>query len=326
MNEFGDTADIEARAINVSSPDDPTEQTEEFLELANGCLCCSIKDAGAAAIEKLMRRRGAFDYILLETTGLADPGPIASMFWHNEEYATGLADIVLDGVVCVVDAVFGKKQMEEDHADDKLMIGESLRQIAGCDVIILNKIDLADSKVLGEMEQMIQNINPAAPVYKTIKGDIDLKHILGISAYKLPSSILINENPHIHSANCDHDHEATPNHYEIRGISSLQVSCPALDQSRLDKLDEWVRSVLWENRIPGSTTTDSEVRVLRCKGAFTSTTGIHYVLQGVQSMYEISELDAAAADSLGVPEVGKIVLIGKGLDDNIRRSLDSVLS
>jgi G3E family GTPase len=75
-----------------------------------------------------MRRKGAFDYILLETTGLADPGrflfnlqeidsikvtciqgPIASMFWHNEEYATGLADIVLDGVVCVVDAVFGKK-------------------------------------------------------------------------------------------------------------------------------------------------------------------------------------------------------------------------
>jgi G3E family GTPase len=216
--------------------------------------------------------------------------------------------------------------MEEDHADDKLMIGESVRQIAGCDVIILNKMDLADSKVLAETEQMIQNINPAAPVYKTIKGEIDLKHILGISAYKLPSSILINENPRIHSENCNHDHEPTPNHYEIRGISSLQVSCPAMDQSRLDKLDEWIRCVLWENRIPGSTTTDSEVRVLRCKGAFTSTTGIHYVLQGVQSMYEISELDAAAADSLGVPEVGKIVLIGKGLDDNIRRSLDSVLA
>ena len=194
-------------------------------------------------------------------------------------------------------------------------------------MVILNKIDLADSEILGETEQMIQNINPAAPVYKTIKGEIDLKHILGISAYELPSSILINKNSHIHSANCDHDHdEPTPNHYEIRGISSLQVSCPVLDQSRLDKLDEWIRSILWENRIPGSATTDSEVRVLRCKGAFTSTTGIHYVLQGVQSMYEIAELDTAAADSLGVPEVGKIVLIGKGLDDNIRRSLNSILT
>jgi len=176
---------------------------------------------------------------------------------------------------------------------------------------------------------MIRNVNPAAPVYKTIKGEIDLKNILGISAYKLPPLISINQNPHIHSEHCDHDHESTSNHYEIRGISSLQVSCPALDQAHLDKLDEWIRAILWENRIPGSTTSNSEVRVLRCKGAFTSTTGIHYVLQGVQSMYEISELDAVAADSfgvVGVPEVGKIVLIGKGLDDNVRRSLDSVLA
>lgn len=64
-----------AKTVNVSSPDDPAaEQSEEILELANGCLCCSIKDSGAAAIEKLMQRKGAFDHILLETTGLADPG------------------------------------------------------------------------------------------------------------------------------------------------------------------------------------------------------------------------------------------------------------
>ena len=68
-----------ARTINVSSPDDPTaEQSEEVLELANGCLCCSIKDTGVAAIEKLMQRKGAFDHILLETTGLADPGSLTA--------------------------------------------------------------------------------------------------------------------------------------------------------------------------------------------------------------------------------------------------------
>jgi len=119
-----------ARAINVSSTSDAfAESSEEFLELANGCLCCSIKDSGIAAIEKLMQRKGAFDYILLETTGLADPGtssisalasqclhhavckgPIASIFWRNEEFNRGKGkDIVLDGVVCVVDAVFGKQ-------------------------------------------------------------------------------------------------------------------------------------------------------------------------------------------------------------------------
>jgi len=105
----------------VSSGAQPGALSEEVLELANGCLCCSIKDSGAAAIEKLMQKRGRFDYILLETTGLADPGgpspsffvkdaanqfligPIASMFWDNE----GMSDMMhLDGVICVVDGVF----------------------------------------------------------------------------------------------------------------------------------------------------------------------------------------------------------------------------
>ena len=116
-----------AKAINISSD---SQQSEEFLELANGCLCCSIKDSGAAAIENLMKKKGAFDYILLETTGLADPGahffttvrvvypdsrlvrpgPIAGMFWHNEEYSMGLGkDLYLDGVVCLVDAVYGQR-------------------------------------------------------------------------------------------------------------------------------------------------------------------------------------------------------------------------
>jgi G3E family GTPase len=120
------------KAIKVSSAETPEENLEqasdEFLELANGCLCCSIKDSGVAAIEKLMSRKGAFDHILLETTGLADPGrwlvycfmrfsklncrlgPIAAMFWQNEDFAMGLGkDIYLDGVICVVDAVFAEK-------------------------------------------------------------------------------------------------------------------------------------------------------------------------------------------------------------------------
>ena len=68
-------SDVPAKTINVAGPDDPNvEGSEEVLELANGCLCCSIKDTGVAAIEKLMKRKGAFDHILLETTGLADPG------------------------------------------------------------------------------------------------------------------------------------------------------------------------------------------------------------------------------------------------------------
>ncbi|KAG8818296.1 hypothetical protein FRC17_010881 [Serendipita sp. 399] len=114
MNEFGDTADLESVNISSSSDDMNGELAKEVLELPNGCLCCSVKDVGIASIEKLMEKKGAFDYILLETTGLADPAPIAALFWENEEYATGLGSMIaLDGIVCVIDAVFGLERFED---------------------------------------------------------------------------------------------------------------------------------------------------------------------------------------------------------------------
>jgi G3E family GTPase len=104
MNEFSDTADIEARAISVQSS--TGSMTSPLLTLPNGCLCCAARDDGFAAIQELVAQRGAFDYILLETTGLADPGPIAESFWQNEEWD---ADVRLDGVVCVADAMWAQK-------------------------------------------------------------------------------------------------------------------------------------------------------------------------------------------------------------------------
>ncbi|KAL0576854.1 hypothetical protein V5O48_005119 [Marasmius crinis-equi] len=337
MNEFGDTADIEAKTINVSSAEDPTaENSEEFLELANGCLCCSIKDSGAAAIEKLMQRKGAFDHILLETTGLADPGPIASMFWQNEEYAMGFGnDIALDGVICVVDAVFGRQQMEEDQgSDDSIGVGESLRQVAGSDVILLNKIDLVDEAAAASMEDIIHKVNPVAQIHKTVRGEIDLKLIMGISAYSTQARQSFPVRPrhadHSHShSHDDHCDDSTPGnqvtHYEMRGITSLQVSCPVLNTSRLEGLDEWIRSVLWENRLPGSPGS-LDIQVLRCKGLFPIDTGEQYVLQGVRNIYELSKVPSDRDVDLGVPDIGKLVLIGKGLNQEVRKSLESLLN
>ncbi|RPD62474.1 cobW-domain-containing protein [Lentinus tigrinus ALCF2SS1-7] len=335
MNEFGDTADIEAKTINVSSPDDPSQQSEEFLELANGCLCCSIKDTGVAAIEKLMQRKGAFDHILLETTGLADPGPIASMFWQNEEYAMGLGrDIHLDGVVCVVDAVFGRQQMKEDHAVDG--IGESLRQIAAADVILLNKVDLVSPAEADATEEIIRGINPAASFYRTTRGEIDLKDIIGVDAYasrqildesraQLKSSTC--DHPHDHHDHHDHDHHnhdhaKAPTHYEVRGISSLQIDCPKLTEEQMVRLDEWIRTVLWEKQLPGSSShASSALEVLRCKGLFVTDTGELHVLQGVRNLYEISKVEQGDEEELGLPDTGKLVFIGKGLDEHVRHSL-----
>ncbi|KAI0916981.1 hypothetical protein AcW1_007707 [Taiwanofungus camphoratus] len=319
-----------AKAINVSSAEDPTQQSEEFLELANGCLCCSIKDSGIAAIEKLMQRKGAFDYILLETTGLADPGPIASMFWQNEEFAMGLGrDIHLDGVVCVVDAVFGRKQMEEDHSDDG--IGESLRQIAGADVILLNKVDLVPLAEIESTEDVIRKVNPAASVYRTVKGYIDLKRIMGIDAYTsrpLLQSIsqIMKAHGHENHDHNDPNHTHSPTHYEIRGISSLQVTCPTLTSTGLNRLDEWVRTILWENRLLGSHADDTtRPEVLRCKGMFKSELNETYILQGVRNLYEIVEVDGGGVSDTGVPDMGKLVFIGTGLNESVRHSLEEVL-
>ena len=113
---------------------------EEWLELRNGCLCCSVKDNGVKAIENLMEKKGKFDYILLETTGLADPGPIASIFWLDDELE---ANVFLDAVVVLMDAKFGPKQLEEAlEAERTSAFGAMVRQIAIADLIVLNKTDL----------------------------------------------------------------------------------------------------------------------------------------------------------------------------------------
>ncbi|KAJ7164616.1 CobW/HypB/UreG, nucleotide-binding domain-containing protein [Mycena crocata] len=338
MNEFGDTADIEAKTINVASEG---EESEEFLELANGCLCCSIKDTGIAAIEKLMERKGGFDHILLETTGLADPGPIASLFWHNEEFASGLGRaIILDGVICVVDAVFGPQQIEEDHASDT--VGESLRQIAAADILLLNKTDLASAESVAATAAVLRGVNPAAPIHRTVRAEIDVGKLLGLRAYAAapkfpaPASTPSQQHGEEEEDGHDHDHAPAPTHYELRGISSLLVSVPVLSRARLDKLDEWVRTVLWEGRLPGGgaeglSGTDTEAKsgnadvkvpltILRCKGLFVLDSGAQYVLQGVRNMYEIAE----AGDALGVPDAGKLVLIGTGLNASVRASLENL--
>jgi len=300
-----------ARTINVSSD---SVQSEEFLELANGCLCCSIKDTGVAAIEKLMQRKGAFDHILLETTGLADPGPIAGIFWQNEEYSHGLGrDIFLDGVVCLVDAVYGQKQLEEDHTVDGL--SESIRQIACSDVILLNKIDLVSEPQLSALEAIIYKINPVATIHRTSRSNVDLKYIMGIGAYATRVPSLPSNN---------HD-KLKSTHYTLRGVSSILVPIPPLPSARVQLLDEWIRTLLWERKLLESTSEKPGLEVLRCKGMFRTDKNEKFVLQGVREIYELSELEGSG-EADGVGDMGKLVFIGKGLDEAVRQSLENIVN
>ena len=159
-------------------------------------------------------------------------------------------------------------------------------------------------------------------VHQTVRGEIDLKNVIGIQAYSTgpmtrPGDPLV---AHVHDEHCDHAHDDSSTHYTIRGISSLQVSCPPLPPDRLPLLDEWLRSVLWDSMIPSRTTPDLEV--LRCKGLIETTNGKKWVLQGVRAMYDFNEV---AGEELGAGGEGKIVFIGKGLGDAVRASLLRVL-
>ncbi|XP_075583041.1 zinc-regulated GTPase metalloprotein activator 1A-like isoform X9 [Pelecanus crispus] len=122
LNEFGEGSALE-KSLAISQGG---ELYEEWLELRNGCLCCSVKDNGVKAIENLMQRRGKFDYILLETTGLADPGAVASMFWVDSELGS---DIYLDGIVSVVDAKHGLQHLTEEKPEG--LVNEASRSING---------------------------------------------------------------------------------------------------------------------------------------------------------------------------------------------------
>ncbi|XP_053264827.1 zinc-regulated GTPase metalloprotein activator 1A-like isoform X4 [Podarcis raffonei] len=146
LNEFGEGSALE-KSLAVSQGG---ELYEEWLELRNGCLCCSVKDNGLKAIENLMQKKGKFDYILLETTGLADPGAVASMFWVDAELGS---DIYLDGIISVVDAKYGLQHLLEEKPSG--LINEAARQIALADLIILNKTDLVSQEALMKLRTAV---------------------------------------------------------------------------------------------------------------------------------------------------------------------------
>ena len=149
------------------------ESVEEWLDVGNGCICCSVKDTGVAAIESLMDKKGKFDYILLETTGLADPGNLAPLFWVDD----GLAStIYLDGIVTLVDAKnilrslddpAGKIEGHEESDDHGPVMTTAHVQISHADVIVINKSDLVSEDQLRAVKERIKSINELAKIFVT---------------------------------------------------------------------------------------------------------------------------------------------------------------
>jgi len=164
-NEFGEVGVDQELVIGAE---------EEIFEMNNGCICCTVRGDLIRILGNLMKRREKFDYILVETTGMADPGPVAQTFFVDDEMQ---ARLKLDGIVTLVDAKHVWQHIEDSD--------EVKEQIAFADVILLNKIDLVSPEDLDRLERRIHSMNAAAKIHRTRDAAIDMDRVLNVGGFNL---------------------------------------------------------------------------------------------------------------------------------------------
>ncbi len=181
---------------------------EEVFEMNNGCICCTVRGDLVRILDGLMRRKGKFDAIIVETTGLADPAPVAQTFFVDENVGRKTR---LDAVVTVADAKWLNDRLKDAP--------EAKNQIAFADVILINKTDLVTPEELKEVEARIRGINPYAKVHKTERAQIGLDQVLGRNAFDLdrildiePDFLGGDDHDHHHDHDHDHDHHHGHDH------------------------------------------------------------------------------------------------------------------
>ncbi|NXT10329.1 CBWD1 protein, partial [Prunella fulvescens] len=288
LNEFGEGIALE-KSLSISQGG---ELYEEWLELRNGCLCCSVKDNGVKAIENLMQRRGKFDYILLETTGLADPGTVASMFWVDSELGS---DICLDGIVSVVDAKHGLQHLTEEKPDG--LINEASRQVALADLIIINKTDLVSEEELNKVRTSVRSINGLVKILETQRSRVDLSNVLDLHAFDSLSGVsvvIINVSCH------------------LQALITVTFEVPG--NIKEENLNLFIQNLLWEKNVKNKT--GCPMDVIRLKGLVSIQGKSHQVIvQGVHELYDLEETSVAWKED--EKRTNRLVLIGKNLDKEI---------
>ena len=311
VNEFGE--------IGIDN-DLIVESDEEIYEMNNGCVCCTVRGDLIRVVEGLMRRPGRFDAIVVETTGLADPVPVAQTFFMDEDVR---AKTRLDAVVALVDAKHLPLRLKDSR--------EAEDQIAFADVVVLNKTDLVTPQELREVEAAVRAINPAASIHRTQRSGVPLSDVLDRGAFDLKRAL--ENDPHFLDAHDghghDHDHECGPDcdhghhhhdhghhHHDGRAspIHDVTVQSVSLRGGEMDsrKFFPWLEKVA---QVEGP-------NILRLKGiiAFKDDPD-RYVVQGV---HMILEGDHQRPWKEGEAHESRLVFIGRRLDaERLRRSFDA---
>ena len=168
-NEFGEVGVDSELVIGAE---------EELFETNNGCICCTVRGDLIRILGQLMKRRDKFDYILIETTGMADPGPVAQTFFLDDELKNTFQ---LDAIVTMVDA-----RHFEQHVDE---LNEPAEQVAFADLVLLNKTDLVDAAALERIERRIRGINGTAKILRTKNADAPIDKVLNVGAFDLQRAL-----------------------------------------------------------------------------------------------------------------------------------------
>ena len=280
INEFGE--------LGVDN-DLVVDADEEVFEMNNGCICCTVRGDLIRILSSLMKRRDRFDGIIVETTGLADPAPVAQTFFVDEDVKRATR---LDAIVTVVDA----KHLLARLDDTK----EAEEQIAFADLILLNKMDLVSEEEAVEVERRIRAINPMVELIRSTKSDAPISSVIGRDAFNL-ERILARE-PDFLSGEDDHEHDS-----EVNSVA-FEVSRP-IDP---EKFNTWMTDLL----------AAKGQDLLRTKGILAYPDEDRRF--AFQAVHMIADGDYIGPWKDGDPRKSKIVFIGRDLNrPQLRRGFEA---
>ncbi len=276
---------------------------EEVFEMNNGCVCCTVRGDLIRVVSGLMKRKGGFDAIVIETTGLADPGPVAQTFFVDDDVR---ARTRLDSVTTVADA----KHLPLRLADSK----EAAEQIAFADQIVLNKTDLVSEEELAGVEAQIRRLNPLAPIHRAQRSNVPLDAILGRGGFDLARITELEPeflNPahgepgHVHDEHCGHghghDHHPVHDHVAEAGIRGVSLTL----QTPVDgiKVTRWLNGLI-QTKGPD---------ILRAKGILDVKGEDRRLV--FQAVHMIMEGDFQRPWRDDEARYSRLVFIGRGLDE-----------